>query len=164
MNIEEVREICMETALSRGVELNVPVESNGRLRTTFGRVKYRTEGRKCIPERIEFSENVLSGDEAFLMDTLKHEMAHYIVMKKTGENHGHDRLWKEEAARLGCRPRATVRNADIDIEREPYRYEVICKSCGKVIGYYRRQSKVTKNPFKYRSNCCKANIMVNKLY
>ena len=163
MTIEEVREICSKIAYERGTELSVPIESNGRLKTTFGRVKFQIKGKKAIPEKIEFSKNILSGDESFLLDTIKHEMAHYIVMKKTGENHGHDRVWKDEAKRLGCRPRATVKNEEVSIEREPYRYKLICKACGKVIGKYRRQTKVTKNPKKYRSNCCKANIKVEKL-
>lgn len=164
MNIEQVRKICAEIAVSRGVELSVPIERNCRLKTTFGRVKYKIECGKCIPEKIEFSDAVISGDEEFLMDTIKHEMAHYIILKRTGENHGHDKIWKDEALELGCCPKAYVKNCDIKLDREPYRYEVVCDNCGKVIGRYRRRSKVTKKPLKYRSNCCKANIKINKLY
>ena len=160
MNIEKVRNICREIAEKHGHILDVPVEENGRIKSTLGRVKFRKLKGKYVPEKIEFSKDIINGDENLLIDTIKHEMAHFLVLKETGENHNHDSLWKMWAVKLGCRPRATVNISNSSPAAENYKYVVKCRKCGKIIGKYRRASKVIKSPSKYRSACCNERIKV----
>ena len=165
MTIEEVRRICRETCWEFGYTLDVPVEENGRLKRSLGRVKFKTIRGKSYPERIEFSKDFLeSGNENEIRDTVYHELAHYFVLKDTKADHGHDLLWKEWAVMLGAKPSATTKRAVTGLPPAEHRYFVVCTKCGKVVGRYARAGKVIKTPGNYRSKCCKApiKIMVRK--
>lgn len=161
MTIEEVRKICRETCREFGYTLDVPVEENGRLKRSLGRVKFLIRRGKCYPEKIEFSKDFLqSGSVEQIKDTIYHELAHYFVMKDTKADHGHDLLWKEWAVMLGATPKATTKRADAGLPPAEYRYFAVCSKCGKLIGRYRRAGKVVKKPSAYRSGCCKAPIKI----
>lgn len=163
MNIDEVRKYCSEIAEEYGYSLDVPVEENKNIKSTLGRVKFRLENNKYIPTKIEFSKNLLSMERSIIIDTIKHEMAHYLVLKETGENHRHDKIWKKWAIRLGCRPRATIKAEGVYTSEEAYKYVVSCRKCGKVVGRYKRASKVIRNPSRYRSLCCNEKVKVSLL-
>lgn len=160
MDIDEVRNICRNIAKEYGYELDVVVEENEKIRSTLGRVKFEMEnGRYCL-KKIEFSKELLRGDRDLILDTIKHEMAHFLVLKETGENHKHDNVWKSYALKLGCRPKATVKVDSRDTSKEKYKYIARCKKCGKVVAKYKRLSKVIKKPSNYRSKCCNEKISV----
>ena len=163
MTIEEVRRRCRETAERNGYRLQVPVEANGRLKSTLGRVKFSIRGRKCYPEKIEFSADLLKRGNREIEETIAHEMAHYFVLLDTGKDHGHDGVWKTWAVKLGARPRACVRREETGAPPLEYRYEVICRNCGKVAGRYVRRSKVVLHPENYRSSCCRAGLKVYRI-
>lgn len=172
MTIEDIRSYCHSLAKKYGYELTVPVEINRRLTGTLGRVKFINRrslpGNKgCEALRIEFSLYLLQLSDDEILDTVKHEMAHYLVLKETKASHGHDAVWKAWATELGCRPRATVkRPAALSVKsakREQYKYILRCTACGKIIGKYKRRGKVIKSPGSYRSLCCRAKISVENL-
>ena len=163
MTIEEVRARCREIADRYGYSLKVPVEVNGRLKSTLGRVKYRIRGKKCYPDKIEFSKDLLSRSDREVEETIAHEMAHYFVFLDTEKDHGHDMVWKTWAVKLGARPRATMKREEAGVPPLKYNYVVRCSKCGKIIGKYVRRSKVILHPEKYRSGCCKACLQVFKV-
>ena len=161
MDILEARKYCAEIAGKYGYEIDIPIEENKNIKSTLGRVKFRFENNKYVPVKIEFSKNLFGMERSVVIDTIKHEMAHYFVLKETGENHNHDKVWKLWANRLGCRPKATISTEGADMSGEPYKYVVRCRKCGKVIGKYKRASKVIRNPSRYKSLCCNEKIKVS---
>lgn len=163
MTIDEVKKRCENLAEQYGYKLDVPVEANGRIKSTLGRVKFQIKGKVCTPIKIEFSEELLKCSDVEVDETIRHEMAHFFVLKDTRANHNHDDVWKIWAMRLGARPRATVRRKGPYPGKETYRYIIECSKCGKVIGKYKRASKVVQNSKSYRSRCCNAKIRVKEI-
>ncbi len=163
MTIEEVRMRCNFLAAEYGYVLDVPVEENHNLKSTLGRVQFKIKGKLCIPVKIEFSSALLKEKDAQVEETIRHEMAHFFVLKDTGANHNHDNVWKIWAMRLGATPRATVKRKAPYAAKEQYRYVIECSRCGKTIGKYKRASKVVQHPESYRSRCCNAKIKVKEI-
>lgn len=161
MRIEEVRKICRDTCKQYGYSLDVPVEVNGRLKRSLGRVRFEIKRGKCYPERIEFSRDFLLADnEEQIRETIAHEMAHYFVLLDTRKDHGHDEVWKNWAVRLGARPKATTRWEATGLPAKEFKYIAVCSRCGKIVGRYTRAGKVVKNPANYRSACCRESVKV----
>ena len=161
MTIDEVRGICRDTCREYGYSLKVPVEVNGRLKRSLGRVKFQIKRGKCYPEKIEFSRDFLEADnEKQIRETIAHEMAHYFVLLDTKKDHGHDRVWKSWAVRLGAKPKATTKWEATGLPAKEVKYIVVCSKCGKIIGRYTRAGKVVKNPAAYRSACCREPVKV----
>lgn len=158
--IEEVRAICNKIANSYGYEIKVPIQENGRLKKTLGRVKFEINKKKeCNVLLIEFSKDLLEANDDLILDTIRHELAHYFVLIDTKRNHGHDDVWKAWCKTLGCTPRATCNDMTM-VAQYKARYFVYCSKCGKLIGRYVRKGNVIKYPNKYRSLCCKAPLLV----
>ncbi|MCY4096476.1 MAG: SprT-like domain-containing protein [Gammaproteobacteria bacterium] len=104
-------------------------------------------GGRCAFDRQEIS---LSEQFAFVAsveevtDTILHEIAHALV----GPKHGHDRIWKVTAQRIGCSGRV-MHHIDFSSARwiltcttcgwrEPRlrrRGGLVCKSCGRAVEY-----------------------------
>lgn len=158
MTIKEAEEKCRLIAKNYGYTLDVPVSENPRFRSTLGCVRIKKENNLYYPYRIEFSSSLLRDERYDISDTIKHEMAHYLSIKETGENHKHDAYWKKWARELGCIPHACIKRSSKDSNHD-YKYIIYCSSCGKIIAKYKRVGKILKNPKKYRSRCCKANII-----
>lgn len=96
----------------------------------------RTLGR-CVYSRhtIELSVHfVARNNEAEILDTLLHEIAHALV----GPGHGHDRVWKSKCLELGAQPRACVA-ADMPTGR----WRASCGSCGAQFHRHRRPRTLT---------------------
>jgi hypothetical protein len=71
--------------------------------------------------RLELSRKIMAvSDEATVRDTILHEIAHI----NAGLQHGHDRIWKLEAIRLGASPMRVANAAttpNIRAEAAPWR-------------------------------------------
>lgn len=159
MNEKTLHNICSQIAHNYGYTLDIPVTINSRLSSTLGRVMYRKKGSEFVPIRIEFSRDLLqSGDDSLIMDTIKHEMAHFFVLKDTKKNHNHDEYWKRWAKILGCSPKASIKVTDNN--EFSYKYKIVCSKCGQIVGLKKRASDVVKNPWKYRSSCCNEKLDV----
>jgi predicted SprT family Zn-dependent metalloprotease len=63
-------------------------------------------------------------DEAEVRDTVLHEIAHALV----GAKHGHDRVWKDTAEAVGCRPQRCYSAQTVRVPSARYRFE--CPVCG----------------------------------
>lgn len=114
------------------------------------RFRFDQAMRRC--GRCAFDQQEISLSEQFaqaasedeVTDTILHEVAHALV----GPKHGHDRIWKATAQRIGCTGRVT-HNVDFSTARwiltctscgwrEPRlrrRRGLICKSCGRAVEY-----------------------------
>ena len=52
-----------------------------------------------MKKKISFSRNFIkNSSKEDIQDTILHEIAHAIV----GPKHGHDKVWKAMASKLGC--------------------------------------------------------------
>ncbi|KRN89980.1 SprT-like domain-containing protein [Ligilactobacillus ceti] len=163
MLIEEVEAECRRLAAHYGYDLDVPVIVNPRLKTTQGRVKFRYQGQRAYPIQIEFSKNLLmTARDEFILEVIRHEMAHYFVLQDTGASHGHDQVWKAWAVKIGCYPRATLKQTILSFSQDAH-YQLICEKCRQELGYYQRRGKILKNITKYRSKCCQAAIIVKNI-
>jgi predicted SprT family Zn-dependent metalloprotease len=67
--------------------------------------------------------------EQEVIDTILHEIAHALV----GRGHGHDRVWKKMARRLGCTPKACAVHAKMP--KGQWRAE--CPNCFLVFNKHR---------------------------
>lgn len=123
------------------------LDKHGLTRWRFRFDQALRRGGRCAFDQQEISlseqfAQAASADE--VTDTILHEIAHALV----GPKHGHDRIWKATAQRIGCIGRVT-HNVDFSTARwiltctscgwrEPRlrrRRGLVCKSCGRVIEY-----------------------------
>lgn len=144
--IAELKRVCAYA----NVPLDVPVSVNSRLTTTLGRVK-------CLgaaPSAIEFSKIFLEQATYFeIIQVIRHEAAHYIAIVRSGEFHGHDEYFRAVCAEIGCEYDRAVAPLESVIKREkkavkriptPFKYEVYCPCCGKVVDKKKRMCKMLK--------------------
>ena len=161
--INELNKLCMNDGI--GI-VNVPVEINGRLTRTLGRVKFMDYGEgHCYPTKIEFSKTLLEeGTDNDIINVIKHEYVHYYLVETTHENHKHDALFKRKCAEIGCTHDKTQNRLEADYgEKEEFKYEVWCGDCVKCIGTYSRMCKTLKNIHYCRcKNCGGSNLTVHQ--
>ena len=155
--VEELTEECNNIIKGAGVSLpGLQIKINGRLKKTLGRCKYNSLCGKPIPYCIEFSRELLeTATPHSVMEVVRHECAHAIVTARTGERHGHDKVFKAVCSEIGTTNDGTHYD---DIERtvnmdQIYKYIIICRDCGCVAGRYHRAGKVIKNIQDYRCKC-----------
>jgi len=163
MTLTEIKNMIAETCKEQGVELIVPVEINGRLTRTLGRVVFlKSATGKCTPTKIEFSKRLVeTGSERDLKEVILHETAHYIVTVKTKEDHGHDNVFKTMCAKIGTSNDTTTTTLEAPISRK---YEVRCQDCGKVVAAYDRKGKVLQSILRgekyYQCSKCKTSNLI----
>lgn len=99
-------------------------------RTRFGVCKH---DRKVLG----FSRhNIRLNNEADVLDTIRHEIAHALV----GAGHGHDLVWKRKAREVGARPqRHTAKHVKV-----AYKWVATCR-CGIEFGRNRLTQNVRHN-------------------
>ena len=89
----EVKDICKKIMISQGYDIDLPISINNRFKNTFGRVTISYLNNKV--EKVEFAAFLLdSNNDAEIMDTIKHELAHVLAFLFDGQQHGHDSTWK----------------------------------------------------------------------
>lgn len=82
-----------------------PIMFNNRLKSTAGRafmlVAYNRANFPDLIERVELSKKLYENNQnAFLSDTIRHELGHFIAFRVFGEeNHG--KKWREVMNALG---------------------------------------------------------------
>ena len=157
--IQEIREFCNQVAAEHGFTINFPIEVNGRLTRTIGRVTSR--GKEVI--LMEFSKRHLEiAREESIKETVLHELAHVFVTLETGEDRGHDAVFKAMCARIGTSNDKTYHNnlkTIVPVENQ-HKYAIYCKSCGKFVCGRSRACKLTQTPEYYESNCCHSGLKV----
>ena len=87
-------------------------------RRRFGVCKYRSK-LICLSQHL-----VALNNEARVTDTILHEIAHALV----GSNHGHDRVWRAKAIKIGCNGERCYNSAEVATPQS--KYIAICVGCG----------------------------------
>jgi len=131
-------EFCSD--LSREEFAKIHLTFNSRLKKSFGRCSVYGE--------IELSSHfVQNGSEEDIVDTIKHELAHYIAYCRTGRL-GHCRVWKNIFLSMGGSGRAKSKKKGLPAMK----YGIVCTECCSIVGKrHVRRIKLQG----YRSNCCK---------
>lgn len=147
-----------------GVEVDAPIKLNGRLTKCLGRVRYCCLGGECAPILVEFSKQLLAtATDDSILGIIKHEAAHFIVLKRTYKNHGHDAVFKAVCAEIGTTyDNAVVQTEKIVDSSAVFKYEVFCPTCNKKLkGGFHKQGSRLKRIGNYRCvNCGQGGLQV----
>ena len=155
--IERIKEEVEEACTKAHVDLIIPISINGRLTKCLGRVRYimdKVEG--IVPISMEFSKQLIqTASDKSIHDVVLHETAHYITTMRTGEKHGHDKVFKNICKEIG----ASSDGHAADIERivpdsQIYKYVIYCPICKKIVGGKYRKCKVIDHIEWYACNTC----------
>lgn len=169
IDLKQEMDECINIILNLGYEVHIPVgiDINNRLSKSLGRCirrrgVYRIEANLTFL-RVASSQNV--------HNMIMHECIHCV---EGCFNHG--AKWKSVAAQVMEKyPQYTIRRCSNDEEYSKiysndskYRYEVICRDCGKTIGRYKNESKtvksITRHEKLYRCGYCNSNnLSVNNI-
>lgn len=115
-----------------GMELEIPLQINGRLKKTYGRFRFydlRKHGKK-EPVMIDLNKYFYENNERdVILDVLKHELVHYAMfMQDKPFNDGHP-VFENELKRLGVISQSNVKDHSINNKPSTVRvYE--CNDCG----------------------------------
>lgn len=110
-----------------------------RARLRFGRCVYKAK-------RIQLSRYLVElNDEAHVLDTILHEIAHAVLPPGAG----HGLVWQRKAREIGCNARACYETASVTMV--PGKYQATCATCGFVAHAYKRRKRRTAC-----STCCRA--------
>ena len=119
------------SALAKGSRLNaieteaeMLLEKHGLASWRFGFDQAMRRGGRCAFDQQEISlaeQFAYTASVEEVTDTILHEIAHALV----GQKHGHDRIWKATAQRIGCTGRVT-HNVDFSTAR----WILTCTTCG----------------------------------
>jgi len=131
-----------------GIELNIPIKRNNRLRTTLGRFVVSNDHQ---PLRIEISGNTLKyGTRDAIIGVLKHECIHYAFhLQGRPSNDGHP----EFEAELKKHHAPSTKTSKIGKH-----YIFTCNACGRKSETRLRRLK--KFPDRYRTTCCKSRLTI----
>lgn len=164
MEMEAIVAKCNKYAKEEGVIIDIPIKFNNRLTATAGLVKYEWIDEmhtKLKPKSIEFSRKYFDkASEEEDISVICHEMTHYILFMKTGQKHGHDKMFKELNIKLGGNG-STYYKRIVIAPKYIIRCEK-CEKCGKITDEYYRAGKVAKHPELYKSRCCGADLIVTQ--
>ena len=157
LNEKELTKMCEEICEKVNVKFNVPVKINKRLTRTLGRVAWTRDTAGIVNNQlIEFSYQLLeTATFDSIYEVVQHECAHYLVIEKTHQAHGHDAVFKAMCAEIGCTNDETIYHSlsrEVP-ETEIYKYFVKCEDCGAIVGKYHRAGKVVQHPELYKCKC-----------
>jgi predicted SprT family Zn-dependent metalloprotease len=128
----------------------IPLKINGKLKNVLGQIIISKS--KKIAERIEISKIYLkNGTDEEIIDTIKHEIAHYIHYIICGYTN-HDMDWQKIAEKLGIKSKRTKK-----IENDFFKYHIVCSKCGKMMVKKHRITRIFINKVENKrliSSCC----------
>lgn len=78
-------------------------------------------------------------------DTLLHEIAHALV----GPNHGHDRVWKQMAVKLGAAPRSCTKPGEVVMPQGGW--VAWCLTCQKEVARYHRRPAGWRRGYRHQA-------------
>jgi len=94
---------------------NISVSLSNRLSRKLGYFRIEKKNIFTRPKvSIVISAKILD-DENLFLDVVRHEYAHAAVyIMHPREKHKHDKVWKDVCRKVGCRPRASVKESEIN--------------------------------------------------
>ena len=146
--------ISSETELEKAAEyvikkfdlgIDIDIEIANRFKRKAG--EYRHDERK-----IRISRHLLENHQEKVVETLKHEIGHAVVMQRYGKKvKPHGREWKSVMQEL----EVDNPKAGHSLQLTEYSYLVRCTNpdCGVELGRHRK-SRIVKTPEFYRCNKC----------
>lgn len=152
-NIERLKADFIEACELANVEFdNIPIEMNGRLTRTLGRVHWTRSNGDITPIKVDFSKHFIenSTDEC-IRSVVFHEAAHYIAIKRTNEDHGHDNVFKGICKEIGYEEMGSTHTKveSLRSAKSYHKYDIICPHCGQVVGGRQRKCQLVNNPDMY---------------
>jgi len=135
-----------------GVDLSeVAIEVSDKMKRAAGKVVHnKTTGE--VTTRYAYGAYQERGWEDFA-STVRHELIHVWQIVRFG-NADHGRTFKRKAENLGT---------SVHCEKfSEYEYNLHCTNCDDLIGGRYKKSKIVKQPEKYNSKCCGANLRVEE--
>lgn len=147
---QEYKEKCIDLfGLQDDKEFTkVKLVLNNRMRTTIGRVYYKTG-------ELHLNKRLLDDNPSEIVNTIVHELAHFVDFYKYG-NHGHGKTWARIMKILGLKP---TRCHSLDVskykrEQKPVAYAK-CECRRNIKIKKRRYQKIVKGT-NYRCRRCKS--------
>lgn len=160
MNVNDLTKLAKEFAMEYwGMEFNVPIIINNRLRNSLGRMCFNLERLtgKIIPTKLEMAGITLSNyNNNTIIGILKHELCHWaLAMQGKPFNDGHP-VFEKELQRIGAPSTNTIQSAGTV-------YTVCCSSCKKQIAESMSEGRLKKYVYgakrkEFKSACCEAKI------
>lgn len=135
-------------SLTENTISKIELEISNRLAKTRGKYcfEYLLKNKKIISEKIVIASFVLTEDEKFFMETIRHEYAHAMRERNYGVNDGesHDFLWKKCCEIVGCKGEATTEATEQQkaVLKNRKEYRIQCFNCGKVWTFHRKCKKM----------------------
>lgn len=148
---EKCRTFAKETW---GMELNIPVKVNGRLKNALGRFYSTRNGNK--PIKLEFAKRLQEHNEATINGVVLHELTHWALCSQGKPYDDYHPVFEAEIRRVEAIPTHTIKDT-----REGFK--AYCSKCGICVVHKRLESSLTKyvqNP-KVTTKCCKAIVVRN---
>lgn len=165
--IERVRTEFTTICNKAGVQVTSPIELNGRLTRTLGRVCMIRRGETVENEKVEFSKQLLeTATDNTIWNVIAHEASHYIATARTHESHGHDAYFRSICAEVGTTNDGTKTAVERTIaEDKIYKYFVKCNTCNQIVGKYHRKSRNLQNLSScYCKTCGQHNLVLIQNY
>ena len=153
--VKQINQICKNGCKKYGIDFNIPIEVSGRLKKTYGYVEYKIDAltKTYNPTKLAIAKFLtLEGNENELVETILHELAHYITYKLyPTDNHGHNEMWQDIAIQLGCSGKQYANRENLGNPPKP-KYVIKCRDCKATFNYFRK-TKAVKNIEDYRCSC-----------
>ena len=142
-------EAVVDSILSaKNIKVDFPIIVNNRLSRTLARVVYINNK----VDRLEYNKILARNtcNEAEVIDIIKHECAHIIAFKRTGERQGHNEYFRKVCKEIGCG------NLESAVQTNfRYKYEFICPTCDTVVYATERKSKTFRKIMEGLCMCSK---------
>lgn len=133
---------------------DVPVEIDGRMKRTLGYFSFEIDkkAKTVTPSKFKFAKILFEyySDED-IIDTIKHEVVHYIVTLRYQKDMQHNEVYKQFCRALGVKYDIYFKGKPIKpIKKEKPRYKVKCGKCGAVAT---RKKMGDDRAFQILANC-----------
>ena len=108
--------------------VNFEISINKRLTRTLARFGFQILNNDSIrPKYLQFSNIIMFESDELLVETIKHEVAHYIVTMRYQKNCEHNHQWKEVCRILGME---NISPYTKTTNKFAHKYLIICEDCG----------------------------------
>ena len=108
--------------------VNFEISINKRLTRTLARFGFQILSDDSIrPKYIQFSNIIMLESDELLIETILHELAHYIVTMRYQKNCEHNYQWKETCRVLGME---NISPYTKTTNKFAHKYLIICEDCG----------------------------------